>query len=48
MAVIERGISPATGPVLLSPSYRDIPVSRMLEVAAEHDIEGVIGKRAVG
>ncbi|MFE3280587.1 hypothetical protein [Nocardia sp. NPDC059239] len=33
------------GPVLLSPSYRDIPVSRMLAVAAEHDIEGVIGKR---
>ncbi|MGV9666018.1 ATP-dependent DNA ligase [Nocardia niigatensis] len=33
------------GPLLLSPFYRDIPVSRMLEVAAEHDIEGVIGKR---
>ncbi|MFE5285063.1 hypothetical protein ACFRAQ_08840 [Nocardia sp. NPDC056611] len=33
------------GPILLSPSYRGIPVSRMLEVAAEHDIEGVIGKR---
>ncbi|MFE3758866.1 ATP-dependent DNA ligase [Nocardia tengchongensis] len=33
------------GPILLSPSYRDIPVSRMLDVAAEHEIEGVIGKR---
>ncbi|MFD6356448.1 ATP dependent DNA ligase [Nocardia tengchongensis] len=33
------------GPILLSPSHRDIPVSRMLEVAAKHNIEGVIGKR---
>ncbi|WP_433734888.1 ATP-dependent DNA ligase (plasmid) [Nocardia sp. CA-129566] len=33
------------GPILLSPSYRGIPVSRMLEVAAEHQVEGVIGKR---
>ncbi|MGW3545800.1 ATP-dependent DNA ligase [Nocardia niigatensis] len=33
------------GPVLLSPSYRDIPVSRMLAVAAEYDNEGVIAKR---
>ncbi|MFJ9371310.1 hypothetical protein ACIRRA_43865 [Nocardia sp. NPDC101769] len=35
------------GPVLLSPSYRDIPVSRMLAVAAEHNIEGVIGKTGI-
>ncbi|MET8430605.1 hypothetical protein [Nocardia sp. NPDC004860] len=33
------------GHVLPAPSYRDIPVSRMLEVAAEDGIEGVIGKR---
>ena len=33
------------GPVLLSPYYRDIPVSRMLAVAAEYDNEGVIAKR---
>ncbi|MGV9668732.1 ATP-dependent DNA ligase [Nocardia niigatensis] len=33
------------GPVLLSPSYRDIPVSRMLAVAAEYDNEGVIARR---
>ncbi|MFE3230122.1 ATP-dependent DNA ligase [Nocardia sp. NPDC059228] len=33
------------GHILLAPSYRDFPVSRMLEVAAEHGIEGVIGKR---
>lgn len=43
-----RAPGPATtphGPILLSPYYRGIPVSRMLEVAAEHQLEGVIGKR---
>jgi bifunctional non-homologous end joining protein LigD len=33
------------GPIRISPFYLDIPVSRMLEVAAEHRLEGVVAKR---
>ncbi len=33
------------GPIRVSPFYLDIPVSRMLEVAAEHRLEGVVAKR---
>lgn len=36
---------PSNGPILLSPFYQGIPVSRMLEVAAAHQVEGMIGKR---
>ncbi|TLG05377.1 hypothetical protein FEK35_19670 [Nocardia cyriacigeorgica] len=34
------GLGLPHGPIRISPYYLDVPVSRMLEVAAEHDLEG--------
>lgn len=36
---------PDDGAIVLSPFYIGVPVTRMLEVAAEHQVEGVIAKR---
>ncbi|MEU4345224.1 ATP-dependent DNA ligase [Nocardia sp. NPDC023852] len=42
------GLGLPHGPIRISPYYLDVPVSRMLEVAAEHDLEGVVAKRVDG